>query len=42
MPTKTNEPDSEALLRAFDAPADDWHGAGYRHSTTRTICGSVH
>jgi hypothetical protein len=24
MPTKTNEPDAVAMMRAFDAPADDW------------------
>jgi len=33
MPTKTNEPDAAAMMRAFDAPADDWHGAGYNIRT---------
>jgi hypothetical protein len=28
MSSKTNEPDADAMMRAFDAPADDWHGAG--------------
>jgi len=34
MPTWTNESDAAAMLRAFDAPADDWHGAGYNIRTT--------
>jgi len=33
MPTKTNEPDAAAMMRAFDLPADDWHGAGLRRRT---------
>jgi hypothetical protein len=33
MPTKTTEPDGDAMMRAFDAPADDWHGAGYNIRT---------
>jgi len=34
MPTKTNEPDAAAMMRAFDAPADDWRGTGYTRATT--------
>jgi hypothetical protein len=33
-PTKTNEPDVAAMMRAFDLPADDWRGTGYTRSTT--------